>query len=176
MGSQGLALIKHNKETRMRYLFTLLLPFLLFGCTTLKNITDPLKEDKAQAESPSENTSVSDNKPVVDEVKLHFYRKTDLLTIGQRVELHVNDNEIGVLGHGDNIIKKVSPGKYELSTKVGLSIAIPVTGFGGACKFSNDYALKDAQHFFKIEFSPGIFCGEHEIIEISESAYKKLNQ
>ena len=160
----------------MRYLPLLLIPFMLFGCTTLKNITNPFEENKTQEELPKQGTSVRDNKSQVDEVELYFYRKSDILTIGQKVELHIDGNEVGVLGHGDSVFARVSPGSYELITKVGLSIGLPITGFGGACKFSNDFSLKDAKHFFKIKFSPGLFCGEHEVIEISESAYKKLSQ
>ena len=160
----------------MRYLVPILLTLSMLGCATIKNITDPLKDDEPKENLEEKNTPMKAPKADVSEVNLYFYRQTDVLTIGQTVELYVNDDEIGELGHGESLFKKVPAGKYELITKVGLSIGIPVTGFGGACKFAKDFPLVDATHYFKIKFSPGIFCGEHEVIEISESEYKKLKE
>ena len=160
----------------MVYLLPLFLALSMLGCATIKNITDPLKDDEPKENLEEKNTPMKAPKADVSEVNLYFYRQTDVLTIGQTVELYVNDDEIGELGHGESLFKKVPAGKYELTTKVGLSIGIPVIGFGGACKFSKDFPLADATHYFKIKFSPGLFCGEHEVIEISESEYKKLKE
>ena len=160
----------------MTYLLPLFLALSMLGCASIKNITNPLKDDEPKKSLEEKNTTTKPANADVSEAELYFYRQTDILTIGQTVELYVNDDEIGELGHSESLFKKVPIGKYELITKVGLSISIPVTGFGGACKFAKDFPLVDATHYFKIKFSPGIFCGEHEVIEISESEYKKLKE
>lgn len=156
----------------MRYLLPIMVLLTISGCTTLKNFTDPLDKTKHSVEDKNKSSNVNNTK--VKEADLFFYRQKDLLTIGQRVELHINGNELGVLGHGDSLFKKVSTGKHKITTKVGLSVGIRVTGFNGACKHSRDFPIVDAAHYFKIKFRPGIFCGKHRIIEISESEYKKL--
>lgn len=156
----------------MRYLILLLILFSMSGCSTFKNFTDPLDNTEQSAEDSNKSSSVSNTK--FKDTDLHFYRQKDLLTIGQRVEVHINGNELGVLGHGDSLFKKVPTGEHKLTTKVGLSVGIRVTGFNGACKHSRDFPLVNEAHYFKIKFKPGIFCGKHRFIEISESEYKKL--
>ena len=68
----------------------------------------------------------------------------------------------------------MKPGTYELITKVGWSLSLPVTGLGGACKFSGDFNFVDENYYFKIVFDPGLLCGEHEIVGILESEYLDL--
>ena len=97
------------------------------------------------------------------------------MTIGQDVELYVDDDEIGELTYNTKIqttLKK--PRTYELATKVGWSFSAPVTGLGGACKYEGDFKFTEKNYYFKIVFEPGLLCGEHEIIGILESEYLDL--
>ena len=102
-------------------------------------------------------------------------RPADPLTIGQDVELYVDDDEIGELTYNTKIqttLKK--SGTYELATKVGWSFSAPVTGLGGACKYEGDFKFTEKNYYFKIVFEPGLLCGEHEIIGILASEYSGL--
>ena len=152
-----------------------LLPLCLFlgGCESIKNITDPLADDKEENKDVKNETN--DSKAVkVDEINLYFVRPADVLTIGQDVELYVGDDEVGELSYSTKIQTTVKPGTYELATKVGWSLSLPVTGLGGACKFEGDYKFTEENYYFKIVFDPGLLCGEHEIIGILESEYSDL--
>ena len=152
-----------------------LLPLCLFlgGCESIKNITDPLADDKEENKDVKNETN--DSKAVkVDEINLYFVRPADVLTIGQDVELYVDDDEVGELSYSTKIQTTVKPGTYELATKVGWSLSLPVTGLGGACKFEGDYKFTEENYYFKIVFDPGLLCGEHEIIGIVESEYLDL--
>ena len=152
-----------------------LLPLCLFlgGCESIKNITDPLADDKEENKDVKNETN--DSKAVkVDEINLYFVRPADVLTIGQDVELYVDDDEVGELSYSTKIQTTVKPGTYELATKVGWSLSLPVTGLGGACKFEGDYKFTEENYYFKIVFDPGLLCGEHEIIGILESEYSDL--
>ena len=152
-----------------------LLPLCLFlgGCESIKNITDPLADDKEENKDVKNETN--DSKAVkVDEINLYFVRPADVLTIGQDVELYVDDDEIGELSYSTKFQTTVKPGTYELATKVGWSLSLPVTGLGGACKFEGDYKFTEENYYFKIVFDPGLLCGEHEIIGIVESEYSDL--
>ena len=152
-----------------------LLPLCLFlgGCESIKNITDPLADDKEENKDVKNETN--DSKAVkVDEINLYFVRPADVLTIGQDVELYVDDDEVGELSYSTKIQTTVKPGTYELATKVGWSLSLPVTGLGGACKFEGDYKFTEENYYFKIVFDPGLLCGEHEIIGIVESEYSDL--
>ena len=153
-----------------------LLPLCLFlgGCESIKNITDPLvmtirKKIKMLKLKPMTTKAVK-----VDEINLYFVRPADVLTIGQDVELYVDDDEVGELSYSTKIQTTVKPGTYELATKVGWSLSLPVTGLGGACKFEGDYKFTEENYYFKIVFDPGLLCGEHEIIGILESEYSDL--
>ena len=101
-------------------------------------------------------------------------RPADPLTIGQDVELYVEDDEVGELTYNTKIQTTVKPGTYALATKVGWSLSLPVTGLGGACKFEGDFKFTEQNYYFKIIFEPGLLCGEHEIIGIVESEYLEL--
>ena len=152
-----------------------LLPLCLFlgGCESIKNITDPLADDKEENKDVKNETN--DSKAVkVDEINLYFVRPADVLTIGQDVELYLDDDEIGELSYSTKFQTTVKPGTYELATKVGWSLSLPVTGLGGACKFEGDYKFTEENYYFKIVFDPGLLCGEHEIIGILESEYSDL--
>ena len=156
----------------------LLLPLCLFlgGCESIKNITDPLGDDKEEnKDATNETNEANESKAVkVDQINLYFVRPADPLTIGQDVELYVDDDEVGELSYSTKIQTTVKPGTYELATKVGWSLSLPVTGLGGACKFEGDYKFTEENYYFKIVFDPGLLCGEHEIIGILESEYSDL--
>ena len=153
-----------------------LLPLCLFlgGCESIKNITDPLGDDKKKNKDVKTETEDT-NSVKADEINLYFVRPADVLTIGQDVELYLDDDEIGELSYSTKIQTTVKPGTYELATKVGWSLSLPVTGLGGACKFEGDYKFTEENYYFKIVFDPGLFCGEHEIIGILEAEYSDLS-
>ena len=149
----------------------LVLSLFLTGCETVKDITDPLDDDNEKSNNISSDT-IEVN---VEEINLYFVRPADPLTIGQDVELYVDDDEIGELTYNtktQTTVKK--PGTYELATKVGWSFSAPVTGLGGACKYEGDFKFTEKNYYFKIVFEPGLLCGEHEIIGILESEYSDL--
>ena len=153
----------------------ILLPLFLFlgGCESIKNITDPLGDDKEENKDAKKETNES-KEFKIDQINLYFVRPADPLTIGQDVELYVDDDEVGELSYSTKIQTTVKPGTYELATKVGWSLSLPVTGLGGACKFEDDYKFTEENYYFKIVFDPGLLCGEHEIIGILESEYLDL--
>ena len=156
----------------------ILLPLFLFlgGCESIKNITDPLGDDKEEnKDAKNEINETNKSKEVnVDQINLYFVRPADPLTIGQDVELYVDDDEVGELSYSTKIQTTVKPGTYELATKVGWSLSLPVTGLGGACKYEGDFKFTEKNYYFKIVFEPGLLCGEHEIIGILESEYSDL--
>ena len=161
------------KISKVTIAFLLPLCLLLGGCESIKNITDPLADDKEENKDVKNETN--DSKAVkVDEINLYFVRPADVLTIGQDVELYVDDDEVGELSYSTKIQTTVKPGTYELATKVGWSLSLPVTGLGGACKFEGDYKFTEENYYFKIVFDPGLLCGEHEIIGIVGSEYSDL--
>ena len=135
-------------------------------------MTDPIEEEGSNQET---ELSTQTENEIIREVNLFFVRPADPLTIGQDVELYVDDDEIGELTYKTKIqttLKK--PGTYELATKVGWSFSAPVTGLGGACKYEGDFKFTEKNYYFKIVFEPGLLCGEHEIIGILESEYLDL--
>lgn len=153
-----------------RSIFFSLCFFALAGCMSPKDVTNPYKSEPI-TQTSSENTQALSKDA---EISLYFFRPESYLTLGQKVELYVDGNQIGTLGQNDKIQFNSKSGTHQLTTKVGLSIGMPVTGLGGACKFSDKYSLTKEKHFFKIEFSSGFLCGEHEVIEISESDFQSL--
>lgn len=135
-------------------------------------MTDPIEEEGSNQET---ELSTQTENEIIKEVNLFFVRPADPLTIGQDVELYVDDDEIGELTYNTKIQTTVKkPGTYELATKVGWSFSAPVTGLGGACKYEGDFKFTEKNYYFKIVFDPGLLCGEHEIIGIVESEYSKL--
>ena len=148
----------------------------MVGCESIKNITDPLADDKEENKDTKNKTNEANesNEAKVDQINLYFVRPADPLTIGQDVELYVDDDEVGELSYSTKIQTTVKTGTYELATKVGWSLSLPVTGLGGACKFEGDYKFSEENYYFKIVFEPGLLCGEHEIIGILESEYSDL--
>ena len=159
------------KISKITISFLLILSLFLTGCETVKDITDPLDDDnEVSNDISSDNTEAN-----IEQINLYFVRPADPLTIGQDVELYVDDDEIGELTYNtkiQTIVKK--PGTYELATKVGWSLSLPVTGLGGACKYEGDFKFTEQNYYFKIVFEPGLLCGEHEIIGILESEYSDL--
>jgi hypothetical protein len=159
------------KISKITISFLLVLSLFLTGCETVKDITDPLDDDNNKLNNISSDT-IEVN---VEEINLYFVRPADPLTIGQDVELYVDDDEIGELTYNTKIQTSVKkPGTYELATKVGWSFSAPVTGLGGACKYEGDFKFTEKNYYFKVVFDPGLFCGEHEIIGILESEYLDL--
>jgi hypothetical protein len=159
------------KISKITISFFLVLSLFLTGCETVKDITDPLDDDNDVSNNISSDTIEAN----VEEINLYFVRPADPLTIGQDVELYVDDDEIGELTYNTKIqttLKK--PGTYELATKVGWSFSAPVTGLGGACKYEGDFKFTEKNYYFKIVFEPGLLCGEHEITGILESEYSDL--
>jgi hypothetical protein len=152
------------------------LSLLLVGCAPIKDISNPLKNSRSIKNNVLMNTESQDGEEKPVDVELFFFRSADLLTIGQRVELYIDGSQIGVLGHNEEVNSKVKSGGHEITTKVGWSIGLPVTGLGGACKFSEIQDFDQKKHFFKIEFSLGLLCGEHEVLEISELEYETLKK
>ena len=110
------------------------------------------------------------------ETTAHFVRPADLKTVGQGVKLYVGKNYIGKILHNKYAVVKSTTGKHKITTKVGLSIGVPVTGLGGAKKFKSEFEFTDDEHFYKIKFKMGkmLMPGKHEVIEISKSEYEKL--
>ena len=158
------------KISKITISFLLVLSLFLTGCESLKDITNPLDDDSEESNDISGDTS----KAIVKEINLYFVRPADPLTIGQDVELYVEDDEVGELTYNTKIQTTVKPGTYALATKVGWSLSLPVTGLGGACKFEGDFKFTEQNYYFKIIFEPGLLCGEHEIIGIVESEYLEL--
>ena len=135
-------------------------------------MTDPIEEEGSNQET---ELSTQTENEIIKEVNLFFVRPADPLTIGQDVELYVDDDEIGELTYNTKIQTTVKkPGTYELATKVGWSFSAPVTGLGGACKYEGDFKFTEKNYYFKVVFEPGLLCGEHEIIGILESEYLGL--
>ena len=135
-------------------------------------MTDPIDEEGSNQET---ELSTQTENEIIKEVNLYFVRPADPLTIGQDVELYVDDDEIGELTYNTKIQTTVKkPGTYELATKVGWSFSAPVTGLGGACKYEGDFKFTEKNYYFKIVFDPGLLCGEHEIIGILKSEYSDL--
>ena len=159
------------KISKITISFLLVLSLFLTGCESIKDITDPLDDDNEDSNDISSDAIEAN----VEEINLYFVRPADPLTIGQDVELYVDDDEIGELTYNtktQTTVKK--PGTYELATKVGWSLSLPVTGLGGACKYEGDFKFTEKNYYFKIVFDPGLLCGEHEIIGILESEYSDL--
>ena len=135
-------------------------------------MTDPIEEEGSNQET---ELSTQTENEIIKEVNLFFVRPADPLTIGQDVELYVDDDEIGELTYNTKIQTTVKKhGTYELATKVGWSFSAPVTGLGGACKYEGDFKFTEKNYYFKIVFDPGLLCGEHEIIGILKSEYSDL--
>ena len=159
------------KISKITISFLLVLSLFLTGCETVKDITDPLDYDNEESNDISSDAIEAS----VKQINLYFVRPADPLTIGQDVELYVDDDEIGELTYNTKIQTSVKkPGTYELATKVGWSFSAPVTGLGGACKYEGDFKFTEKNYYFKIVFEPGLLCGEHEIIGILESEYSDL--
>ena len=104
------------KISKITIPFLIVLSLFLTGCESIKDITDPLDDDNEESNDiSSDNTEVN-----IEQINLYFVRPADPLTIGQDVELYVNDNEIGELAYNTKIQATVKkPGTYELATKVG---------------------------------------------------------
>ena len=106
----------------------------------------------------------------------YFVRASDIKTVGQGVKLYIGKKYIGKVWTNNYAVAKTETGKRKITTKVGLSISVPVTGLGGAKKFKSKFVFTDDEHYFKIKFKIGklLFPGQHEVIEISKSEYLSL--
>ena len=90
--------------------------------------------------------------------------------------MSVQPTYIGKVWTNNYAVAKTKTGKQKITTKVGLSIGVPVTGLGGAKKFKSKFEFTNDEHYFKIKFKIGklLFPGQHEVIEISKSEYLSL--
>ena len=106
----------------------------------------------------------------------YFVRSSDIKTVGQGVKLYIGKKYIGKVWTNNYAVAKTETGKRKITTKVGLSISVPVTGLGGAKKFKSKFVFTDDEHYFKIKFKMGkmLLPGKHEVIEISKSEYLSL--
>ena len=48
--------------------------------------------------------------------------------------------------------------------------------FNGAKKFTKTFIFDKPNHYFKVEFKPGLLAGQHVIIEITKEQFKNLTQ
>ena len=119
---------------------------------------------------------LSTNFALAGESTAYFVRPADLKTAGQGVKLYVGKDYIGKLWHDKYAVVKSKTGKHKITTKVGLSVGLPVTGLGGAKKFKSKFAFTKDEHYFKIKFKMGklLLPGKHEVIEITKDEYEKL--
>jgi len=154
----------------MKYLCVVSVLLFLSGCSSLKDITNPLTKEAPKPDSRKVHVEPANK---ID-TNIYFYRPRSLLTIGQKVEIHVDSREIGSLGHNKELHFKTKTGTHNITTKVGLSMNLPVTGLGGACKFSKDFLFTKPKHYFVIKFKAGLLCGEHRVLELTEKDYQKL--
>ena len=157
-----------EKELSYKSIFFSLCFFVLAGCTSPKDISNPYKSKPTIPASSENKQGLSKNA----EIGLYFFRPKSFLTLGQKVELYIDGNQSGTLGHHDKVHFNSTAGTHPFTTEVGLSLSLPVTGSAGACTFSDNYNLTKQKHFFKIKFSPGLLCGVDQVIEISESDFK----
>jgi|TARA_B110000444_G_scaffold242710_1_gene260313 hypothetical protein len=106
----------------------------------------------------------------------YFVRSSDIKTVGQGVKLYIGKKYIGKVWTNNYAVANTKTGKQKITTKVGLSIGVPVTGLGGAKKFKSKFEFTDDEHYFKIKFKMGklLFPGQHEVIEISKNEYLSL--
>ena len=83
----------------------------------------------------------------------HFVRASDIKTVGQGVKLYIGKEYIGKVWTNNYAVARTETGKRKITTKVGLSIGVPVTGLGGAKKFKSKFVFTDDEHYFKIKFN-----------------------
>ena len=106
----------HNmKISKITISFLLVLSLFLTGCETVKDITDPLDDDNDESNNISSDTIEAN----VEEINLYFVRPADPLTIGQDVELYVDDDEIGELTYNTKI-QFISPWFFYCSLDFGV--------------------------------------------------------
>jgi hypothetical protein len=109
--------------------------------------------------------------------KVQMIRPTDPMTLTQGVEIEINDKYVDKLWHTSELVTYIKHGKNKITTNVGLSLGVPnVTGFNGAKKFTKSFIFDKPNHYFKVEFKPGILAGQHLIVEITEEQFKNLAQ
>ena len=109
--------------------------------------------------------------------KVHMIRPTDPMTLTQGVEIEINDKYVDKLWHTSELVTYIKHGKNKITTSVGLSLGVPnVTGFNGAKKFTKTFIFDKPNHYFKVEFKPGLLAGQHVIIEITKEQFKNLTQ
>tara|TARA_B100001093_G_scaffold72331_1_gene62931 strand:+ start:313 stop:750 length:438 start_codon:yes stop_codon:yes gene_type:complete len=113
---------------------------------------------------------------IANETTAYFVRPADLKTAGQGVKLYLGKDYVGKLWHNKYAKVKSTNGKHKITTKVGLSVGLPVTGLGGAKKFKSKFEFTKDAHYFKIKFKMGklLLPGKHEVIEINKDEYEKL--
>ena len=106
----------------------------------------------------------------------YFVRASDVKTVGQGVKLYIGKKYVGKVWTNNYAVATTKTGKQKITTKVGLSIGVPVTGLGGAKKFKSKFEFTEDEHYFKIKFKMGklLLPGNHEVIEISKSEYLSL--
>ena len=121
---------------------------------------------KTPYNAPAQSESVS---------KIQMVRPADPMTLTQGVEIEINNKYVDKLWHTSELVTYVKYGENNLTTSVGVSLGFPnVTGFNGAKEFNKVFNFSKPNHYFKVEFSPGLLAGQHIIYEITEKEFKKL--
>lgn len=109
--------------------------------------------------------------------KIQIVRPADPMTLTQGVEIEINNKYVDKLWHTSELVSYIKHGKSKLTTSVGLSLGVPnVTGFNGAKEFNKTFSFDKPNHYFKVEFKPGLLAGQHMIIEITEQQFKDLTK
>ena len=139
----------------MRTFMTLFIALSLVGCAS-----------KTPYNAPAQSESVS---------KIQMVRPADPMTLTQGVEIEINNKYVDKLWHTSELVTYAKYGDHNLTTSVGVSLGFPnVTGFNGAKEFNKVFNFSKPNHFFKVEFSPGLLAGQHIIYEITEKEFKTL--
>jgi hypothetical protein len=134
---------------------TFLIALTLVGCAS-----------KTPYNAPAQSENVS---------KIQMVRPADPMTLTQGVEIEINNKYVDKLWHTSELVSYVKYGKNKLTTSVGVSLGLPnVTGFNGAKEFNKVFNFSKPNHYFKVEFSPGLLAGQHIIYEVTDKEFKKL--
>ena len=139
----------------MKYLLSFISAVLISSCASKVAYTPPAVSDTVS--------------------KVEIIRPADPMTLTQGVKVDVNGKYVDKLWHTSVLVTYVKRGKNKLTTSVGLSLAVPnVTGFNGAKEFNKTFDFNKPNHYFKVEFKPGLLAGQHIIYEISNDEFNKL--
>ena len=107
--------------------------------------------------------------------QISIVRPADLLTASQGVKLHVDGKFIDKIWHDGTVFFDVTKEMHELETSVGVSLALPnITGYQGARAYELNLQFNKEKYFFKIEYTPHLFSGQHVLLEITEEEFNNL--